>query len=251
MLKLLVVLCILPALICSAPSWSSTRDLDHKGASIGNAGPFTLTASTKTNLTKSFKNNLKVTAYGTGFNIGLDISGSYCPESPSLCPQPGTETVVYGNLQLSVEVPGGQATYTLSNGYITYNEAYIESLPPTGMVGSFLWTPFNSSHHPGVDPDCPKNNTAYDCRRGTGIITYNFNTTLGGIWACYNPNTQGGPIDTWKLFAARPDFNPDTQESPYYSDAPCHELAGLVTHPYTGMIYHSTASYQSTYTLSQ
>ncbi|MCJ1434050.1 hypothetical protein MMC27_003416 [Xylographa pallens] len=232
MLKLLVVLCSLPALICSAPSWPSARHLGPKDVTVGNAGPFTLTASTKTNLTTAFKNHLKVTAYGLGFNIGSGVSGSYCPESPSLCPQPGNETVVYGNLQLSVEVPFGQTTYAISNGLITYNEAYLETLP-TALVGSFFWTPFNSSDHPGVDPDCPTNNPAYDCCPGTGIITYKYNTTLGGVWACYKPNTSGGLIDTWQLFAATPDFNPDAQESP---DALCHELVGLVTHPYTGVV---------------
>jgi len=233
MLLFVFVSCFVPTLIFSAPSQPFSRYLLPRNNTVGNAGLYTLTASTKT---KAFKNHLKITADGLGFNIGLNVSGSYCPEPPSLCPQPGNETVVYGDLQLSVEVPGGQLTYTNPNGLVAYSEAHEESLPPGAMVGSFFWTPFNSTHHPGIDPNCPKNNTAYDCRRGTGIITYRYNATLGGLWACYNPNTQGGFIDTWQLFAAAPDFNPDAQESPFYSDTPCHELMGLVTHPWKGVV---------------
>ena len=102
MLSFLYVLCLFPALILSASSWPSSRHLLPRNAPVGNAGPYTLTALTKT---KAFKNHLKVTADGLGFNIGLNVSGSYCPEPPSLCPQPGNETVVYSSLQLSVEVP--------------------------------------------------------------------------------------------------------------------------------------------------
>ena len=102
MLMFLYVLCLFSASILSAPSWPSSRFLLPRNVTVGDTGPYTLTASTKT---KAFQNHLKVTALGLGFNIGLYMSATYCPEPPSLCPQPGNETVVYSSLQLSVEVP--------------------------------------------------------------------------------------------------------------------------------------------------
>jgi len=84
-----------------------------------------------------------LTASGSNFWLG-GKSATYCPsEVVPNCPNT-TETVIYGEHYLDVEVPGGQAIYVDPRGALRFTQAHSAYEPTGSSQGPFVYTPPSS-----------------------------------------------------------------------------------------------------------
>lgn len=77
-------------------------------------------------------------------------------------------------------------------------------------------------NQPPFQPDCPQDNSMYNCSSPTGYWTFKApNVTVGGVKACpYEYNSSD-----WSVYAVTPAFN----------RTDCVDLLGIGTHPYSGV----------------
>lgn len=120
-------------------------------------------------------------------------------------------------------MPGGQDTYVNVDGLVEITVQHEHDIPP-GAFEYIGWTwrglPVDQ---PAYQPDCPRNNSMYNCRSPTGVWTFRApNATVGGVKACPNEfdNT------TVSIYAVTPAFN----------RTDCVDLWGIGTHPYDGVL---------------